>query len=218
MGVNMIVGNDNKQSYLLEEYLGKDVIVSPCEQVQLSLADILKTQVIELLELDDYLSKANKFDTSKTLKLSIELAILLSKRAFSEEGGLTGKQHDLIAKLLENSSNDEAALKQASNKFVYVDNLTLIKASKQVMLKQKCLEVTPNEFSLLLLLIDKMGTSVNKEVLSQKGIGKLFNANHRTVDVHISNLRKKLGLDSKGRERIKTVRGLGYQYVIYPSA
>lgn len=214
----MIAVNDNKLSYLLEEYLGQEAIVAPSRQGQLLAADILKTQVLELLQHDDYLSKANKFDTSKTLKLSIDIAILLSEIAFSDLGVLSEKKCHTFSEFQSNSKNNEGELNQVSDKFVYVDNLTLIRASKQVLLKEKCLDITPNEFSLLLLLIDGVGTIVSKDILSQKGLGKKFESNHRTVDVHISNLRKKLGLDSKARERIKTVRGLGYQYVLYPDA
>jgi len=222
----MIAGNDSKLSYLLKEYLGQEVIVAPNGQGQISAADILKTQVLKLLKRDGNLSKAKKFDTSKTLKLSIDIAILLSEIGFSDLAVLPNKKHFSHAGIQGNAQgsaqynikNSAGQCNQASAKFVYADNLTLIKASKQVMLKQKCLDVTPNEFSLLLLLIDKKGANVSKAVLSQQGIAKKFKSNDRTVDVHISNLRKKLALDSKGRERIKTVRGFGYQYVIYPDA
>lgn len=217
-GVNMIADNDNKLSYLLREYLGQEAIVELEEHEQVMATDILKAQVLELFERDGYLSNTNIPNTSKTLRLSIDIAILLSDINFSDLGILTRKSHYSTPDVPKKSNNNEIAHNQASDQFVYVDNLTLIKASQQVLLKQKCLEITPNEFSLLLLLIDEMGTSVSKEVLSQKGIGKPFNLNDRTVDVHISNLRKKLGLDSRGRERIKTVRGFGYQYVIYPDA
>jgi len=218
----MITDNENKLSYLFKEYLGQEVIVAASGQELPSAAEKLKTQVCDLLERDGYLSNKNKLDTSKTVKLSIDIALLLSEIVFSDSGVLPEKKHYFISDLQNNakgnSKNLEAALDQVSEQFLYVDNLTLIKASKQVLLKDKCLDVTPNEFNLLLLLINKGGANVSKEVLSQKGIGKKFRANDRTVDVHISNLRKKLGIDSKDRERIKTVRGLGYQYVIYPDA
>jgi len=223
-GVNMITENDNQLSYLLKKHLRQEAIVTPSEHELISAADILKTQVIELLKRDGNLSQAKKLDSSKVIKLSIDIAILLSEIGFSALGVQASKKNfsndgnhgSRQGHTLESSKNSEAEFNQASDNFVYVDNLTLIRASKQVMLKEKCLHVTPNEFSLLMLLINEMGAIVSKELLSQQGLGKKFQSNHRTVDVHISNLRKKLGLDSKERERIKTVRGFGYQYVIYP--
>jgi len=45
-------------------------------------------------------------------------------------------------------------------------------------------------------------------------LGRRLSAWDRSIDVHMSNLRKKLGRDAQGRERIKTVRGVGYLYAL----
>ena len=86
------------------------------------------------------------------------------------------------------------------------------------MLNNEILELTTTEYDLLLLLTDKAGILVSRENLSELGLGKPLQIHDRSIDVHISHLRKKLGEDLLGRERIKTVRGTGYQFLIYPGA
>ena len=73
------------------------------------------------------------------------------------------------------------------------------------------LKLTTAEFNVLLVLMRNAGEVVNKEMISQQALGRALTAYDRSVDVHVSNLRKKLGSDE--RELIKNVRGVGYQLV-----
>ncbi len=105
----------------------------------------------------------------------------------------------------------------ADDDTIKLDDVTIMRMSRQVLLNNESLEFTSAEFDLLLVLIDKAGTLVTREMLSKEGLGKRLKRYDRSIDVHVSNLRKKLGTDSHGRERIKTVHGGGYLYVIYPN-
>lgn len=58
---------------------------------------------------------------------------------------------------------------------------------------------------------------MTREDLCERVLGRRFSPYDRSIDVHVSNLRKKLGDDRPGRERIKTVRGLGYLYATGPA-
>jgi two-component system response regulator CpxR len=58
---------------------------------------------------------------------------------------------------------------------------------------------------------------VSRDELSRKALGRRASVFDRSLDVHLSNLRRKLGPLPGGGERIKTVRGVGYLYV-KPSA
>ena len=73
------------------------------------------------------------------------------------------------------------------------------------------LKLTTAEFNVLLVLMRQAGEVVNKEMISQQALGRALTAYDRSVDVHVSNLRKKLGADE--RELIKNVRGVGYQLI-----
>lgn len=74
-------------------------------------------------------------------------------------------------------------------------------------------ELTSTELNLLLVLAGRAGRMVSKQELSQQGLGRPLARYDRSIDVHVSNLRRKLGALADGRSCIQTVRGLGYQYV-----
>jgi two-component system response regulator CpxR len=69
------------------------------------------------------------------------------------------------------------------------------------------------EFNLLEALMRAAGQVVTREELSEKVMGRRFSPFDRSIDVHVSNLRKKLGQNADALDRIKTIRGVGYQFV-----
>jgi two-component system response regulator CpxR len=73
--------------------------------------------------------------------------------------------------------------------------------------------LTTGEFDLLRALMESPGTAVSREALSKQVLGREFTVFDRAVDNLVSGLRRKLGADSSGRERIKTVRNAGYVFV-----
>jgi two-component system response regulator CpxR len=75
------------------------------------------------------------------------------------------------------------------------------------------LELTGVEFSLLERLVRGAGQVMSRDELSREVLGRRASSFDRSLDVHISNLRRKLGPRSDGGDRLKTVRGVGYQYV-----
>jgi two-component system OmpR family response regulator/two-component system response regulator CpxR len=75
------------------------------------------------------------------------------------------------------------------------------------------LELTSAEFNLLDVLARRAGQVVSKQVLAQHGLGRPLERFDRSVDVHVSNIRQKLGAAPDGRSWIQTVRGMGYQFL-----
>jgi two-component system response regulator CpxR len=76
------------------------------------------------------------------------------------------------------------------------------------------LPVTSVEFDLLSALLRDAGRVVKKEDLSENVLERRLSPYDRSLDMHISNLRKKLGARTDGSERIKTVRSVGYIYTV----
>jgi DNA-binding response OmpR family regulator len=76
----------------------------------------------------------------------------------------------------------------------------------------RALRLTGVEFSLLETLVREAGRVVTREQLTEKVLGRKLGAFDHVIDVHISNLRKKIG-DSPGGERIKAIRGVGYRFI-----
>jgi len=72
--------------------------------------------------------------------------------------------------------------------------------------------MTGIEFTILEILVRSSGRVVSREELYRSALDRRPSPFDRSLDVHISNLRRKLGPQSDGLERIKTVRGVGYLY------
>jgi len=98
-----------------------------------------------------------------------------------------------------------------------VGDITLDAGTRMVVCGDKPVELTSVEFHVLEMLIRNVGSVVTREDLSKEALDRPFSAYDRSIDVHISKLRKKLGRDSLGLERIKAIRGAGYIYVYPPS-
>jgi two-component system response regulator CpxR len=75
-------------------------------------------------------------------------------------------------------------------------------------------ELTSVEFSLLEALLHAAGQVVQRAELCNMVLGRNLTPFDRSIDVHVSSLRKKLGRTSGQQERIKAVRGLGYIYTL----
>jgi DNA-binding response OmpR family regulator len=73
----------------------------------------------------------------------------------------------------------------------------------------KPVQLTTVEFALLEALVRNAGRPLTREYLTDTALGRKLGMFDRTIDVHISNLRKKLDT-REGVERIKTIRGSGY--------
>jgi DNA-binding response OmpR family regulator len=94
-----------------------------------------------------------------------------------------------------------------------VADLRIDPASRSVRRAGEPVNLTGIEFELLAVLVRSAGKVVTRDELSRTALGRRASSFDRSLDVHLSNLRRKLGPLAGGGERIKTVRGVGYQYV-----
>jgi len=99
---------------------------------------------------------------------------------------------------------------QAEDDILRLGLLELHPASRSVLAGGQPLELTSTEFNLLQGLLRQAGHLVSKEQLSQQALGRALEKYDRSIDMHMSNLRKKLA-DHQLGEMIITVRGQGYQ-------
>jgi two-component system response regulator CpxR len=76
------------------------------------------------------------------------------------------------------------------------------------------LQLTAVEFNFLEILLRAAGHVVTREQLARNILGRDLRAYDRSVDMHLSRIRKKLGHKYKGIERIKTIRGVGFVYTV----
>lgn len=119
-----------------------------------------------------------------------------------------------IQRRLERSEEEGHA---SAGEVLKVGDVELHVAARTVLRQGEEVALTSAEMTLLEVLMRAAGTVVSREDLSTSVLGRRFSPYDRSIDVHVSNLRKKLGPSPSGRERIKTVRGHGYLYALEPS-
>lgn len=93
-----------------------------------------------------------------------------------------------------------------------VGDIILCPANRSVKKNGALVELTSVEFTLLEILLRQAGEVISREDLVEKALGRRLSAYDRSIDVHVSALRKKLGHHYESSERIKTIRGIGYLY------
>jgi DNA-binding response OmpR family regulator len=92
-------------------------------------------------------------------------------------------------------------------------DIRLDPAAREASVKGSPIELTSVEFTLLEVLVRNAGQIVSRERLTETVLGRKLGPFDRVIDVHVSNLRKKLGTGEHG-ERIKSVRNVGYLFVL----
>ena len=93
-----------------------------------------------------------------------------------------------------------------------VGDLRLETASLLCWQNEELLPLTQTEALILRELLEHPGQLVDRQTLSRQALGKPLGPYDRSLDMHISNLRRKLGLFADGRNRIQSIRGRGYLY------
>jgi DNA-binding response OmpR family regulator len=92
----------------------------------------------------------------------------------------------------------------------HVGDIELDPATRIVRQQGKPVELTSVEFNLLQVLLREAGRVVTRERLVDEVLSRKFSPFDRSIDMHVSKLRKKLGDSDGGLDHIKTVRGVGY--------
>jgi two-component system response regulator CpxR len=98
-------------------------------------------------------------------------------------------------------------------KTLTVGDIHLDPAAREAWINELPLDLTSVEFTLLETLMLDAGRVVSREHLTETVLGRRLGPFDRVIDVHVSNVRKKLGPANSG-ERIKAVRGSGYLFVV----
>ncbi|TWI76823.1 two component transcriptional regulator, winged helix family [Desulfobotulus alkaliphilus] len=91
-------------------------------------------------------------------------------------------------------------------------DVRLYPGSRRVVRGGEPVSLTMVEFDFLTLFLTHAGETMEREQLSAEVLGRPLGAYDRSVDVHVSSLRRKLGPRSDGVERIRAIRGVGYLY------
>jgi len=95
---------------------------------------------------------------------------------------------------------------------VIVGDIRVEVANRNALRGGDSIDLTSAEFDLLLVLLRHAGHCVSREDLAQQALGRSIGPMDRSIDNHMSNLRRKLGQHPSGRDRIRNIRSIGYCY------
>src|SRR5690554_1752931 len=91
-------------------------------------------------------------------------------------------------------------------------DLRMDTGSLMVWQNDELMTLTQTEALILRELLERPGQLIDRQNLSRQALGKPLGPHDRSLDMHMSNLRRKLGPHADGRARIQSVRGRGYLY------
>jgi two-component system, OmpR family, response regulator CpxR len=108
---------------------------------------------------------------------------------------------------------DEAASRRETRERLSIGDLIVDTGARMVWRAGREVELTAVEFDLLETLVRAAGRVVKRDELARKVLGRTLTPFDRSIDMHVSHLRRKLKAGAEEAERIKTVRNVGYLYV-----
>lgn len=123
---------------------------------------------------------------------------------------------ELAARLravLRRQGGDSSSGSAAQKTLLQIDDVEVDVTARITRREGELLGLTGAEFDILLVFLRHAGQIVPRDTLSREALGRPWTVYDRSIDMHVSNLRKKLGPLPDGRERLQNVRGAGYVYV-----
>jgi DNA-binding response OmpR family regulator len=221
----LVVDDDAELLTLLREYLeGEGFAVSTERDGEGGVRAALEDGP-ELVVLDVMLPGLNGFDVLRRIRERSAVPVIMLTARGEDVDRIVGLElgaDDYLPKPFnprELTARIRAVLRRGhaapagGGGLLVVGDLRLDPGARQARRGDEAVELTGTEYSLLERLVREAGTVVRRDVLFREVLGRRAVSFDRSLDVHVSNLRRKLGPLPDGRERIKTVRGMGYQYV-----
>lgn len=219
----LLVEDDDELRELLARYLsGQGFTVREAANGKDGLALALG-QHCDIVVLDIMLPDISGLEVLRELRAATHLPVVLLTARGDETDRIVGFEvgaddyipkpcnpRELVARLqaiLRRVAWDQKAEVNAAQHY---GDLRIELEHRRIYQNDDPLELTATEYEILQVLLAHAGSVVRKTDLMQWALGRRLEAFDRTLDMHISNLRKKLGNDDP--PRIETVRGLGYSY------
>ena len=220
----LIADDDVELAELLREYFESEGFEIRLAHEGRGALDEVRQPGIDLAVLDVMMPGMNGLDVLKELRKESRLPVIMLTARGDDLDRILGLElgaDDYVPKPCnprELLARIRAVLRRAGSPpvrgLLEVDDLELNPGNRTLLKNGKDVELTSTEFSILQTLLQHRGEVVNKRDLYITALGREPVAHDRSVDMHVSNLRRKIGPDEEGRNRIETIRGIGYQYRI----
>ncbi len=227
----LVIDDDTEFCELVAECLEPEGIhVTPVhdgkEGLRRALADAGKH---DLILLDMMLPGMNGLDVLQGIRSSLDTPVLMVTGSLVESHRIAGLEmgaddtmtkpfnpRELVARIraILRRTRDRLPMGRPSPALrqIQVGDIELDPGSRVARRNGQQIDLTSAEFGLLEMLLRSAGSVVTRNQLVENVLGRSLNAFDRSLDVHVSSLRRKLGHKNGSTDRIKTVRGIGYMY------
>jgi two-component system response regulator CpxR len=223
----LIIDDDKELAKLLDEYLSpQGFMIDLAHDGLEGLKMATGSKAYDLILLDVMLPELDGFEVLKKLRLTHLTPILMLTAKgddFDRIFGLELGADDYLPKPFnhrELSARVKALVRRAEYtqqslniQPLTIGGLTLNPADQTANYQEQELMLTATEFALLKLFMQNVAVVVSKELISEQVLGRRLAAFDRSIDMHVSNLRRKLS-EYCGEDPIKTVRGAGYLFKV----
>lgn len=219
----LIIDDDTELTDLLVQYLEPEGFVVVCVHDGENAVKKALNQSFDAIILDVMLPKLNGFEVLKAIREHLQTPVLMLTARGDDIDRIVGLEigaddylpkpcnpRELVARL-------RAILRRTQkipvHRPVIEHHGIMVDCSKRIVTHNGSpMELTNAEFNILEMLIKSPGQAFSKEELTEYALGRKYTAYDRSIDVHISNLRNKLGDNPQGEPLVKTVRGFGYMF------
>lgn len=218
----LLIDDDRDFCELLAEYLLREGFETRAAHDGASGYEAASDPSINIIILDVMLPKMNGFDVLKKLKAHTTTPVLMLTAKGDESDQLKGLEIGaddylpkpcsprlIVARLRTILRRIEPLPTEASEQLI-IGNICVNLATRLTTVNGIFVELTNSEYNILCCLMREVGKIVSKEELSEQGLNRKITAFDRSVDMHISHLRNKLGLMEDDTPKIRTIRGIGY--------
>ncbi|TDY00522.1 response regulator transcription factor [Thiohalophilus thiocyanatoxydans] len=217
----LLIDDDTELTGMLSDYLGAEgFTVDAVYDGESGVAAALTAQY-DVVVLDVMLPRLNGVEVLRQIRQQSRIPVLMLTARGDDVDRIVGLElgaDDYLPKPC-NPRELAARLRAILRRTHEVDageqrtvgRITLDPARRVACWGEQRLELTSTEFNILESLMRHAGQVVSKADLSDEALGRELERYDRGLDMHVSNLRRKLGSLSDGRSPIQTVRGVGYQ-------
>ena len=224
----LVIDDDAELCKLVTRYLTREGFQIESVNGGASGAELALSGKYALVVLDVMMPGVNGFDVLRRIRAASRIPVLMltakgdaMDRVLGLEMGADDylpkpfNPQELVARIraiLRRARPDQAEGGQASATPIVVGDVEMDSGARAVRRRGEIVNLTTVEFDLLEVLLHAAGQVVGREKLTRDVLGREFSPFDRSIDTHVCNLRKKIGLRADGTERIKGVRGIGYLY------
>jgi DNA-binding response OmpR family regulator len=218
----LLADDDTELCGLLSEYFETEGFRVRMAHDGKAALDEARKPGLDLVVLDVMMPEMNGMDVLKELRKESRLPVIMLTARGDDMDRILGLElgaDDYVPKPCnprELLARIRAVMRRAQGMVDHgvltVDDLELRQGSRMLLKEGRQVELTSTEFSILQTLLQHQGEVVSKRDLYVSALGREPVPHDRSVDMHVSNLRRKLGPDHDGNNRIETIRGIGYQF------